>query len=369
MSESLQRTPLYDEHLEAGGKMVPFAGYLMPIQYRAGITAEHRAVREAAGLFDVTHMGEFEVRNPGALDLIQYLTSNDAAAIEPGQAQYSTLLREDGTVVDDLLVYRLGDGFMLVVNASNRTKDWEWLASHADRFGAEIIDRSDQLVLLALQGPRAAAILAKLTPLDLDTIEYYRFVEGDVADRRGLISRTGYTGEDGFELYFAADDGVHLWTSLLAAGEDEGILPVGLGARDSLRLEMGYALYGNDIDDSRTPLEAGLGWVTKFDKGDFIARDALQRRKEQGFARQLAGFRLLERGFPRAGYAIHRDGALVGAVTSGTLSPTLGVGIGLGYLDAASARLGTRIEVVIRDQPIPAEVVRPPFYTGGSIRR
>jgi aminomethyltransferase len=367
---TLRRTPIYHEHLAAGAKLVPFAGFEMPIQYPAGITAEHNAVRTAAGLFDVSHMGEFEIRGPQALDLVQYLTSNDAAAIEPGQAQYSTLLRENGTLVDDLLVYRLGDGFMLVVNASNRAKDLAWIEVHAERFDASVLDRSDEIALIALQGPRAADILGPIAPgIDLDALRYYRFVEGEVAGHHGLISRTGYTGEDGFELYVAADDGAALWREIMRAGQGSGVVPVGLGARDSLRLEMGYPLYGNDLDESRTPLEASLGWVVKLDKGDSIAADALRQQKGRGVEERLIGFRLTERGFPRSGYDIISDSRVVGKVTSGTLSPSLGAGIGLGYVPLALAEPGTKLAVAIRGQPVPAEVVCTPFYTAGSIRR
>ena len=365
----LRQTPIYEEHLVAGGKMVAFAGYSMPIQYPTGITAEHQAVRTAAGMFDVSHMGEFEISGPGALRLIQYLTSNDASTLEVGQAQYSTLLRPDGSIIDDLLIYRLPDRYMLVVNAANRRKDFDWIAPFAAGFDATLTDRSDEIALLAIQGPRAAEIVGKLTASDLRRIGYYHCVAGEVAGTSALLSRTGYTGEDGFELYVSAADGARLWRTLLEAGEAEELVPVGLGARDSLRLEMGYALYGNDIDDTRNPLEAGLGWITRFDKGDFIARDALLAVKEQGVARRLVGFRLLERGFPRPGYEIQQDGQPIGSITSGTLSPSLGVGIGLGYVAPSAAQPGTEVSIVIRGQPIPAEIVRPPFYTAGSIRR
>jgi aminomethyltransferase len=367
---TLRRTPIYQEHLAAGARLVPFAGFEMPIQYPAGITAEHNAVRTAAGVFDVSHMGEFEIRGPQALDLVQYLTSNDAASLEPGQAQYSTLLRENGTLVDDLLVYRLANGFMLVVNAARRAEDFSWIAAHAPRFNATLLDRSDELALIALQGPLAAEILRPLAAdTDLEALRYYRFVEGEVAGCHGLISRTGYTGEDGFELYVAADDGPRLWREIMQAGQGRGVLPVGLAARDSLRLEMGYPLYGNDIDETRTPSEAGLGWIVKLDKGEFIAADALRQQKARGVDERLIGFRLTERGFPRPGHSIICNAQTVGSVTSGTLSPSIGAGIGLGYVPAALAGPGTRLEIMIRGQPVPAEVVRPPFYTAGSIRR
>ncbi len=370
-AEGLLRTPLYNEHLAAGAKMVSFAGYEMPIHYPAGITVEHAAVRNAAGLFDVSHMGEFFIRGPQALDLVQFVTSNDASTLVPGQAQYSVLLRENGSVVDDLLVYRLHEeGYMLVVNAANRARDFDWISAHAPRFDAEFVDRSDEIALIAFQGPRAAEVMATITPgMDLDSIGYYRFAEHEVAGCPGTLSRTGYTGEDGFEIFVAAEDGERVWRSILGAGRDIGVLPVGLGARDSLRLEMGYPLYGSDLDEEHTAFEAGLGWIIKLDKGDFIASDALRRQREGGPRERLVGFRLLERGFPRHGYDIARDGRTIGSVTSGTLSPTLGAGIGLGYVEVAAAAPGTRVDIVIRGNPIGATVVRPPFHTAGSIRR
>jgi aminomethyltransferase len=366
--QPLKRTPLFEEHLRAGGRMVPFAGWSMPVQYAAGITAEHNAVRQRAGLFDVSHMGEFEVRGARSLDFVQHVSTNDASALEVGQAQYSTILQEDGTVLDDLLVYRFPDRWMLVVNASNRERDLEWLRRFAPEYGVELVDRTEEIALLALQGPRAEAILQKLSEADLSELRYYRFAEAAVNGRPAVISRTGYTGEDGFELYVAAGDAPHLWRSILEAGDEEGVSPAGLGARDSLRLEMGYALYGNDLDERRTPLEAGLGWVVKLGKGSFVGSDALRRQKQEGVRTRLAGFRLLERGFPRPGYAVRVGGEAAGEVTSGVLSPTLGTGIGLAYVPAESAAPGTRIEVIIRDRPVPAEVVRPPFHQHGSVR-
>lgn len=366
----MKRTPLHTEHERLGAKLVPFAGYEMPIQYPSGITAEHHAVRTAAGLFDVSHMGEFEVRGPQALALVQYVTSNDAARLEVGQAQYSTLLNDAGKLLDDLLVYRMGDArYMLVVNGSNKDKDFAWIASAAEGFDAELTDRTDEIVLIALQGPRAEQILARLTEADLPSIRYYRFAEGQVDGARVIISRTGYTGEDGFELYVPAEEAARLWRRLLEEGAEAGLVPAGLGARDSLRLEMGYALYGNDLDEQRTPLEAGLGWVVKLDKGDFIGRDALVRQKEAGVPRRLVGFVLAERGFPRHGYGVtDAEGAVVGEVTSGVLSPTLGQGIGMAYVPAEMAKPGTRVGVVIRDRAVPAEVVRPPFHKHGTVR-
>jgi aminomethyltransferase len=366
---TLQRTPLHAEHVKLGAKLVPFAGYEMPIQYPPGITAEHHAVRRAAGLFDVSHMGEFEVRGERALDFVQHVSTNDASKLTVGQAHYSTMVNEEGNVIDDLLVYRFPSHFMLVVNGANREKDWAWVSRFAGEFGVELRDRSDDIALLALQGPKAQQILARLTGHDLDSIRYYHFDEGTVDGVPAVISRTGYTGEDGFELYVAAADAPGLWSRLLEAGAEEGILPAGLGCRDSLRLEMGMALYGNDLDEGHTPLEAGLGWVVKLDKGDFVGREALARQKEAGVTRRLVGFRLKERGFPRHGYEVTYNGHPAGEVTSGTLSPTLGVGIGMGYVPAEAAKAGTELGVVIRDKAVPAEVVKPPFHTGGTVRR
>ncbi len=365
---NLHRTPLYAEHVALNAKIVPFAGYEMPVQYPAGITAEHQAVRNAAGLFDVSHMGEFEVRGERALEFVQYVTTNDATKIEVGQAQYSTLCNDEGKLLDDLLVYRFPEHYMLVVNGSNREKDWAWVSRFADQFGVELRDRTDDIALLALQGPRAQSILARLTSDDLDAIRYYRFAEGTVDGIPAIISRTGYTGEDGFELYVEAGHAARLWRRLLETGAEDGLLPTGLGCRDSLRLEMGYALYGNDLDEGRTPLEAGLAWVTKLDKGDFVGRDALRRQKEEGVKVRLAGFKLRERGFPRHGYPVEFSGERTGEVTSGTMSPTLGYGVGLAYVPVEAAKPGTEIGIVIRDKAVPAEVVRPPFHTGGTVR-
>jgi aminomethyltransferase len=374
---SLQRTPLYDEHVALGAKVVPFAGYEMPVQYPTGITAEHRAVRAAAGLFDVSHMGEFLVRGRDALELVQRVTVNDASAMAVGQAQYSAMCLESGGVVDDLLVYRYPDRYMLVVNASNREKDWAWVGSHAGDLDVELEDASDATALLALQGPAARAILRPLAEVDVDRVAYYRFAEGSVAGIPATIAGTGYTGEDGFELYVAAGDAVALWRALLAAGKDAGLVPVGLGARDSLRLEMGYALYGNELDADHTPLEAGLGWITKLDKklatewngGHFVGRDALLRQKREGVRRRLVGLRLGERAFPRHGYDVLAGGARVGVVTSGTLSPSLGTGIALAYVPSEHSEIGTALQVDARGRPLDAVVTRPPFYTSGSIRR
>lgn len=368
MSAALASLPLESEHRALGARLVPFAGYAMPLHYAAGILAEHRAVRERVGLFDVSHMGEFEVRGPDATAFLQFVTSNDVTRLAPGQAQYSLLLTEAGTIVDDLLVYRLEDtppAYLLVVNAANRAKDWAWLHRWADDYDVDLVDRSDTTALLALQGPQAEATLGPLASPDVSALPYYHSVVGTVAGAPARISRTGYTGEDGFELYLDVADARTVWRALLAAGAQ----PAGLGARDTLRLEMGYPLYGQDLDEEHTALEANLGWVVKFHKEDFLGRLALLGQKEAGVGRLLTGLRLQGPGVPRHGYAVlDGDGDAVGAVTSGTHSPSLGVGIALAYLDAEAAGEGTHLAVEIRDRSVPAVVVRPPFYRHGSVR-
>lgn len=369
MSAGLAHTPLFAGHERLGAKLVSFAGYAMPVQYPTGIIAEHRAVRTRAGLFDVSHMGEVELSGREALALAQYATTNDVARLDVGQAQYTTLCREDGGTMDDCVIYRFADHYMLVVNAANREKDRDWLEHLTGRFDAVVTDRSDEIGLIAVQGPASQRIVGRLTGVDLDAIEYYHFAEADVAGVRSVISRTGYTGEDGFELYVPADAAARLWVALLDAGAEDGLIAAGLGARDSLRLEMGYALYGNDLDERHSPLEAGLGWVVKLDKGEFSGRDALARLKAQGLREKLIGFVLNERGFPRPGYMVRVGGEPAGVVTSGILSPSLDRGIGLAWVPVEASKPGTAIEVVIRDRAQPAEVVRTPFYKDGSIRR
>lgn len=368
MTDTLKRTPLHEEHVRLDAKLVPFAGFEMPVQYPTGITAEHKAVRERAGLFDVSHMGEFMVTGPDALALIQKVSVNDAGKVEVGQAQYSAMCFESGCVVDDLIVYRFENRYMLVVNAANLDKDLAWIREHAEGLDVDVRDASDETALLALQGPGAREVLRPLVDLDLDDIRYYRFGEGAVAGASAVISATGYTGEDGFELYLPADAAPELWRKILSAGGDR-VVPAGLGARDSLRLEVGYPLYGNDLDDEHTTLESGLGWITKLDKGDFVGRDALRRQKEAGLERKLVGLKLEERGFPRPGYPVASDGEVVGVLTSGTVSPSLGYGIALGYVPVALATEGTSLQVDARGRLLAATVTRPPFYREGSIRR
>ena len=358
---ALKETAFTDIHRSLGAKMVEFAGFTMPVQY-AGIVEEHRKVRHAAGLFDVSHMGEVEITGPGALAFVQSITVNDAAKLADGRVQYSAMCYDDGGIVDDLLVYRLGATYMLVVNAANREKDVAWMRAHA-RPDATVTDRSDEFSLLAVQGPRALDVLAPLTRADIAALPYYHALRGELAGVPMIISRTGYTGELGFELYFSSDraTGTRVWNAVMESGAPAGIAPVGLGARDTLRLEMGYCLYGHDIDRTTNPIEAGLGWITKTGKGEFVGREAITRVQHDGAARKLVGFALGDRAFPRQGYALSAAGEPTGSVTSGTFSPVLERGIGMGYVAAAHAAPGTRLAVTIRERQIPADVVPLPF--------
>jgi aminomethyltransferase len=360
----LQRTPLYEHHRRLGARMVPFGGWEMPVQYR-GVIEEHLAVRNAAGLFDVSHMGEIVVKGAGALAFLQGLTTNDVAKLVNGQVQYSAMCYPHGGAVDDLTVYRFDhDHYLCCVNASNTDKDFAWmqqvLADRGDA-GVELRDVSRDFAQLALQGPAAEAILARLTLTDLAAIPYYHFYEGLVAEEPVLISRTGYTGEAGFELYTTPEHVGRLWEALLEVGAADGLIPCGLGARDTLRLEMKYALYGHELSSDINPLEAGLGWITKFDKGDFVGRDALLQLKSAGVPRRLVGLQLTEPGVPRADYPVFADGRQVGVVTSGTLSPSLRVGIALALVEAAFGAVGTRLQIGIRQRQVGAEVVKTPF--------
>jgi len=358
----MKNTALTEKHIQLGAKMVPFAGYNMPVQY-AGINAEHETVRKSVGVFDVSHMGEFILKGDKALDLIQRVTSNDASKLYDGKVQYSCLPNEDGGIVDDLLVYRIDEKtYMLVVNASNIEKDWNWISSY-NTSGVEMKDISDRTSLLAAQGPRAADALQSLTDIDLGSMEYYTFKKGKFAGVDNvLLSATGYTGAGGFEIYVDNKDAEHVWDAIFKAGEPFGIKPIGLGARDTLRLEMGFCLYGNDIDDTTSPLEAGLGWVTKFNK-EFTNSVALQQQKQDGLKSKLVGFEMIERGIPRHDYEIvDADGNKIGKVTSGTQSPSLQKAIGMGYVKNEFAKEGTEIFINIRDSKIKAQVVKPPFY-------
>ncbi len=361
MEEALKRTPLYEKHVAAGARLVPFAGWEMPVQY-TGVLEEHRAVREAVGLFDVSHMGEIIVRGRDAEAYLQRLTPNNVAQLTPGRAHYSGLLTDAGTYIDDLLIYRMAPAeFLVVVNAANTDKDFAWMESRRQG-DVELDNASDRYALLALQGPRAVETLAPLVDPAVLDLKYYRFTQGTVAGRPALISRTGYTGEDGFELYMDPGEAPRTWDELVEAGASSGLLLAGLGARDTLRLEAGMALYGHDIDDTTTPLEAGLDWVVKLDKGDFIGRQVLVNQQREGIARKLVGFELEERGIAREGCKVMAEGKEVGKVTSGTFAPTLERAIGMTYLPLALAEPGTEIAVEVRGKRRAARVVALPFY-------
>ncbi|GAA3511217.1 glycine cleavage system aminomethyltransferase GcvT [Aquimarina addita] len=360
----MKNTSLTETHKALGAKIVPFAGYNMPVSYE-GINIEHETVRKGVGVFDVSHMGEFLITGPNALNLIQKLTSNDASKLEDGKAQYSCLPNDKGGIVDDLIVYKLSDEkYLLVVNASNIQKDWDWISTH-NTMSAEMRNLSDNYSLLAIQGPKAAEAMQKLTSVNLKTMKFYTFEVSDFAGIKNvIISATGYTGSGGFEIYCQNSEVQQIWDKVLEAGADFDIKPIGLAARDTLRLEMGYCLYGNDINDQTSPIEAGLGWITKFSK-DFINSDALAKEKELGAKRKLIGFQLDERGIPRQDYAIVDDnGDTIGSVTSGTMSPSMGIGIGLGYVPTRLATPGSKINIQIRKKAVPATVVKLPFFKG-----
>src|SRR5690554_6528511 len=357
----MKNTALTDVHISLGAKMVPFAGFNMPVQY-AGINSEHEAVRSSVGVFDVSHMGEFILKGERALDLIQRVSANDASKLFDGKIQYTYLPNETGGIVDDILVYRIDEKtYLLVVNASNIEKDWEWI-SKFNTEGVEMIDISDKTSLLAVQGPKSIDVLQKLTDIDLSALDYYSFKKGVFAGIKNvLISATGYTGAGGFEIYFENTNAKLIWDAIFEAGKDYGITPIGLGARDTLRLEMGFCLYGNDIDETTSPFEAGLGWVTKFTK-DFTNSENLKKEKEAGIVNKLIGFELLERGIARHDYEIQdSSGTNIGRVTSGTQSPTLQKPIGLGYVKKDFSKEGTEIFVNIRNKAVKAVVVKPPF--------
>ena len=361
-AETLKKTPLNQVARELGGKMVDFGGWELPVQF-SSILEEHQAVRERAGLFDVSHMGEIEIRGRQALDLLQKATCNDVSKLEVGRCQYNGLLYPTAGFVDDILIYRLAaDDFLVVVNASNSDKDYEWLVDNAKGFDVEVVNRSPQYAQLALQGPRAEKILQPLTDVDLSQMKYYRFSRGKVDGIDAIISRTGYTGEDGFEIYIGPDHAPRLFRRVLEAGGSDGILPCGLGARDTLRLEARMALYGNDIDHSTTPLEADLGWIVKLEKGDFFGRDVLQREKQEGVRRKLVGFEMIDRGIARHGYPVVDKGEEVGIVTSGTYSPTLKKAIGLAYVPPELSAIGSEFNISLRGKEAKARVVATPFY-------
>lgn len=359
----MKTTPFTEKHISLGAKMHEFAGYNMPIEY-SGIIDEHLTVCNAVGVFDVSHMGEFWVKGPNALAFLQKVTSNNVAALTPSKVQYTCFPNEEGGIVDDLLVYHFEPGkYMLVVNAANMEKDWNWCVSHNTE-GAELENSSDNIGQLAVQGPKAILALQKLTDIDLSAIPYYTFKVGKFAGEENvIISNTGYTGAGGFEIYFYPDAADAIWRAVFEAGEEFGIKPIGLGARDTLRLEMGFCLYGNDLDDTTSPIEAGLGWITKFVEGkDFINRPMLEKQKAEGTTRKLVGFEMIDRGIPRHGYElVSPEGEKIGVVTSGTMSPTRKIGIGMGYVKPEYSKAGTEIRIDMRGRKLKAVVVKPPF--------
>ena len=361
----MKNIALNDTHVALGAKMVPFAGYNMPIQYE-GVTAEHITVREAVGVFDVSHMGEFLVEGENALALIQKITSNDASKLEIGDAQYSCFPNEDNGIVDDLICYRIKENtYLLVVNASNIEKDWNWVSKYNEGFNANLKDLSEEYSLLAIQGPKAVEAMQSLSSLDLGEIPFYKFKIGDFAGVENvIISATGYTGSGGFEIYCKNEEATQIWDKVFKAGADYGIKPIGLAARDTLRLEMGYCLYGNDIDETTSPIEAGLSWITKFTK-DFVNAEALAKEKEHKPERRLVAFELNERGVPRQGYNIVNESKkVIGNVTSGTMSPCLQKGIGMGYVPRELSKTGSKIYIQVRKKAIPATIVKLPFFKG-----
>lgn len=355
-----KKTALYEQHQQLGAKVVDFAGYAMPVQY-SGIIDEHRRVRSSVAVFDVSHMGEFIISGDKAFDFLQYITINNVDKLVVNRAQYTAMCRQDGGLIDDLILYRRESDYLMIVNASNLKKDWEWVHEHRMQ-GVDLQNRSDEQSLLAVQGPKAEATLQKLTDENLADIKFYWSIQGRLADVQMTIARTGYTGEPGFELLIPNRDAVAVWKAILQAGDEFDIAPAGLGARDTLRLEMGYCLYGNDIDETTNPLEAGLGWVTKLKKGDFIGRDALVAVKENGLKRKLIGFEVKDKSVPRHGYRILHSGVAIGYVTSGSYSPMLNHNIGMGYVDIDHKAEGTPIDIEIRNRTVPAVVVKPPFY-------
>lgn len=360
---TLKNTALFDKHVALGAKIVPFAGYNMPVQYE-GVNAEHETVRNSVGVFDVSHMGEFILRGPNALALIQKVTTNDASVLFDGKAQYSCMPNGKGGIVDDLIIYRKSEEeYFIVVNASNIEKDWNWISSHND-LGVEMENLSDKYSLLAIQGPKAAEAMQSLTDIDLKNMVYYTFQMGTFAGVNNvMVSATGYTGSGGFEVYVKNEDVNALWDKVFEAGAAYGIKPIGLAARDTLRLEMGFCLYGNDIDDTTSPIEAGLGWITKFSKDDFTDKAFLQNQKENGVSRKLVAFEMIDRGIPRHDYRIiDANGNVIGKVTSGTMSPSMKIGIGLGYVAKDFSSLDSEIYIEIREKGVKAKVVKLPFY-------
>lgn len=358
----MSKTALYDKHVSLGAKMVPFAGFDMPVQY-TGVTEEHFAVREKVGIFDVSHMGQFFVEGSFAKDLLQFVTTNNVDSLENGKAQYTCLPNGNGGIVDDLIVYKMNDEkYFLVVNASNIGKDWNHISKHNEKFGAKLTNASDEMSLIAVQGPKATETLQKLTETNLSEIPYYHFTEGKIAGVENvIISNTGYTGSGGFEIYFQNENAVKIWEALTEAGSEFGLIPCGLASRDTLRLEKGFCLYGNDIDDTTSPLEAGLGWITKFEK-DFVDKERFAKEKEDGITRKLVGFEMQEKAIPRHDYVVmDAEGNEIGKVTSGTMSPMKKIGIGLAYVSRSHMKIDSEIFIQIRNKNIPAKVVKLPF--------
>lgn len=372
-SGDTKRTPLYERHVALGARMIPFAGWLMPVQYE-GIIAEHRTVRQKAGLFDLGHMGQVSVTGPDALQFLQYVTTNDVAKLEPGAAHYAMLTNEQGGVVDDIIIYRepTAVGYMVVVNASNKDKDLAWMQNWATRrtdLDVSVVDISDRLGMIAIQGPLSDDIVARLTSTDLSKLPGFHLIETEVAGLSVKLARTGYTGEDGFEIYPAIDRTVELWDALMSAGESEGLRPIGLGARDTLRLEARMPLYGNELGDDITPLEAGLGWAVDLSKGEFLGSQVIAAQKAAGVPRKTVGFRMTERsGAPRSHAPVQVDGVDVGYVTSGAMSPTLGENIGLALVESSAAGVGKPLDIIIREKPYRAEQIKLPFYRRSGAR-
>jgi len=361
----MKKTPLNDVHRELGAKLIDFGGWEMPVQY-AGIIEEHETVREKCGIFDVSHMGEIRVKGPEALNNVQRLVANDVERLEEGQILYSPMCYPDGGIVDDLLVYKIKDDeYLLVVNASNTEKDWEWIKENS-LDNVELENQSNEYGQLAVQGPEAKNIINKLSDIDLDSMKYYCFACGEVAGKEVILSRTGYTGELGYEIYLQKEDAVEVWNKIMEVGKEYGLAPIGLGARDTLRLEMKYCLYGNDISKDTHPLEAGIGWTVSLDKEDFIGKDVLVKHEEEGYDRKLVGFKLLGRGIPRHGYKVEHEGEEIGEVTSGSFSPSLKENIGLAYVKKELAEIGQEIEIVIRKKAVKAEIVKTPFVKNNS---
>lgn len=359
---ALRKTPLHDRHRAANARMVPFAGWEMPVEY-SGIVNEHLAVRTRAGVFDVSHMGEIEIAGPAALAAVQRISCNDASRLQPGQAHYTGLLTPEGTFIDDMIVYRMASShFLLVVNAANAQKDLAWISAEAGKLGAAVVDSSSRYALIAVQGPVAAEVVQPLTGVDLTDLKPFSFAHGEVAGARVTIARTGYTGEDGFEVFVPPAMADRVWTALLESGRPLDVVPVGLGARDTLRLEAALRLHGSDIDETSTPIDAGLSWIVAWGKDDFIGREALLRQRERGAARRLVGFEMIDRGIARHGYPVLHEGKAVGVVTSGTQTPFLKKAIGMAYVPADLAAAGTELEVDVRGRPVRARVVPMPFY-------